>query len=711
MRTIGAAIALLVFVTWSAGAGAQAEARSSQGSIDPQLTQVLAVEDVRVPHADDLRLLIQTAKNARGEVQIAAIRALGRLERRDVITDLIPLLGRTQPRIRAEAANAVAQALRGALLAGDPNNEQVPIVQAALLKAAADAEPLALAAIARSVGRLPYTRAEDIIAADAFLGGLLDLSYRARPEMAVVVAAAARGLGSLGRLARIAPLGDETVERLKRVVSPRTDKAPDVRLNAMAALVAARAYDVETLVGALSDPAVEVRRIGARALSGAASGFTPDERHDLIRTALRDSSPMVRFEAIRAWARREAREHGCGPLVDALVDASMHVVLAAIDLLGDNCQHDQGITDRITAEARTPPPLAWHREAHAIVALAKRSPERAALAMPAFVSHDVAHVRRYAAVAAAILNDISALQRLAADRDDNVVEATLPRLRRRLEGESDPAFIAALAREARTVGRHPYAYPYQVLRTAAIELKGAQSSPAIVAALLKALKRVTAHNHETSRDTRLALIERLRELGSSALVPELTRLLDDYDPRVAEAAAETIAHWTGTRPDVPAPRPRRYPLLTDPSGSGATGVRLVLGSGRHIEMAFSDDAPLARLRFLQLAAKGYYNGLTFHRVEPNFVVQGGSPNAHEYVGDREFMRDEVGLEMHTRGAVGISTRGRDTGDAQFFINLVDNPVLDHDYTVFARISARSMDFVDRILEGEVITRIEIRKDH
>ena len=84
---------------------------------------------------------------------------------------------------------------------------------------------------------------------------------------------------------------------------------------------------------------------------------------------------------------------------------------------------------------------------------------------------------------------------------------------------------------------------------------------------------------------------------------------------------------------------------------------------------------------------GYYNGLTFHRVEPTFVLQGGSPGANEYMGDGLYMRDEPGV-AHNRGAVGISTRGRDTGDAQIFVNLVDSPRLDHAYTVFARRRAR-----------------------
>jgi cyclophilin family peptidyl-prolyl cis-trans isomerase len=91
-------------------------------------------------------------------------------------------------------------------------------------------------------------------------------------------------------------------------------------------------------------------------------------------------------------------------------------------------------------------------------------------------------------------------------------------------------------------------------------------------------------------------------------------------------------------------------------------------------------------------------------MAPNFVIQGGSPGANEYMGDHFYMRDEPGL--HLRGTVGISTRGRDTGDAQVFVNLIDSPRLDHIYTVFGTVVA-GMDVVDGTLEGDVIERVEL----
>ena len=113
-------------------------------------------------------------------------------------------------------------------------------------------------------------------------------------------------------------------------------------------------------------------------------------------------------------------------------------------------------------------------------------------------------------------------------------------------------------------------------------------------------------------------------------------------------------------------------------------------------------------RFVRLAESGSLDGLTFHRWAPNFVLQGGSPGANEYQGDGPFTRDEVGLQPHWRGTVGISTRGHDTGDGQIFINLMDNVRLDHDYTIIGTV-IEGMEIVETLLEGAIIDRAEVRR--
>ena len=117
-------------------------------------------------------------------------------------------------------------------------------------------------------------------------------------------------------------------------------------------------------------------------------------------------------------------------------------------------------------------------------------------------------------------------------------------------------------------------------------------------------------------------------------------------------------------------------------------------------------APTNTARFARLARSGYFDGLTFHRVAPNFVIQGGSPGANEYAGDGPYTRDELTAHSHLRGTVGISTRGRDTGDAQIFVNLVDNVRLDHNYTIIAEV-VTGMEVADAVLEGGIIDSITI----
>jgi cyclophilin family peptidyl-prolyl cis-trans isomerase len=248
---------------------------------------------------------------------------------------------------------------------------------------------------------------------------------------------------------------------------------------------------------------------------------------------------------------------------------------------------------------------------------------------------------------------------------------------------------------------------YQLLITAARALGDAADKERAVAALFAALDRITAQKRDTSRDPRLAIlsaVERLEVQRTEALRPYLS----DFDPAVATRAAEIVQKWTG-RPEAATPRPLPIPAvkLADLEGLHHSRLRFVIAGRGAFELGLlAAEAPLSVRRVVTRAREGYYNGLTFHRVVPNFVIQGGSPGANEYVGDGPYMRDEVGLRSHRRGSVGISTRGRDTGDAQIFVDLVDLPQLDHNYTVFAEVVA-GMDVVDQVLEGDVIERVDV----
>jgi cyclophilin family peptidyl-prolyl cis-trans isomerase len=200
-------------------------------------------------------------------------------------------------------------------------------------------------------------------------------------------------------------------------------------------------------------------------------------------------------------------------------------------------------------------------------------------------------------------------------------------------------------------------------------------------------------------------------MGSRGTIDRLIPYLADFDTTVAATAATLLSKWSG---NAVVARPVPLPIPSEPLASVylARGIRLRVtmaassGGGSFTMTLFSDEAPATVARMIRLAKAHYFDGLTFQRVEPNFVIQGGSPGATEYVGDGAFMRDELTSRTHRRGTAGISSRGRDTGDAQLFINLIDNPRLDHDYTVFGEIiTGRAV--AERVMEGDIITQIEV----
>jgi cyclophilin family peptidyl-prolyl cis-trans isomerase len=229
--------------------------------------------------------------------------------------------------------------------------------------------------------------------------------------------------------------------------------------------------------------------------------------------------------------------------------------------------------------------------------------------------------------------------------------------------------------------------------------------------LRTALERLTQEKKANSRDARLEILRRLSEFGDVRIAGELRPYLSDFDPAVARLAADVITEKSGAKTQPVTVHYATKPLPADAYLRGLAGAAAVIKmkeAGVFAIQLLPEEAPVTVAKFVQLAESKYYNGLTFHRIVPNFVLQGGSPGASEYVGYPDFMRDELGLLSHRRGTLGISTRGRDTGDAQIFINLVDNFRLDHSYTVFARIT-EGMDNVDKIQEGDVIESIEIRR--
>jgi cyclophilin family peptidyl-prolyl cis-trans isomerase/HEAT repeat protein len=616
-----------------------------------------------------------------------AVRALGRFERPDVVPSIVPLLAHPLPEIRSEAATAIGQSVARW---GKTARAMVDLSLTALTgRVRVESDPTVRTVLGETIGRLAYSVGEQVGAAERALFDLAGRSQSAADRLG-----AASGLEALIRASGgVAAPSSTTIELLRTLMTSTTtrsgvssvDAAPDARVRrlALGALIEAGSADEEVSRRSASDRDEQVRRL---AMKAAASPRVSSSAFGILDAGLADLAPMVRIEALvslHARANRpvehdaepglasgpDVRGHACDAAVRAADDGEVHVALTALDLLADCSASADAIAllERVAGESQqTGSARSWHRAAHALVSLAAAAPDRAAPFVGAALNEGIWEVRMYAARAAAKLGDSSALERLARDDNDNVREAAITGLSVVVGHAADSIYLEALDRGG-----------YQVQRAAALALAGTPR-PEAGPALTGALRRLVEENHDNSRDVRTAMAETLRGIGVAA----------DPGPAGPTSAGSELAGLD-------------LPKLT------STRARVVVSGAGVFEIALlAAEAPISAFRFARLVESGYYNGLTFHRVVPNFVVQGGSPASNEYVGSASFMRDEVGHWPHVRGAVGISTRGRDRGDAQFFIDLVDNPRLDHEYTVFAHV-LNGMDAVDAILEGDVIEKIEL----
>ena len=669
-------------------------------------TAILAAEDRRAPTPRDLAVIRAGLYNSDPQTQRIALRALGRLERPSLVPDIVPALKAALPEVRAEAANAIGQAAQGWKLVARPG-VGIPTVDTvtSMLVARLDveSESIVRAAICETLGRLPYTSAEQVRRAEAAL------VHTALGESITDRLGIAQGLEALIRVSQtLSPPSAEAIAQLRALAAgtpevrlkpdatsvsdatgvpdatsgsgptPRPDRdlatgAPNpshdarVRRLALEALIAAGAADDDVTTRAAVDSDAQVRRLAMRAAS------TSGHAADVLQKGLTDESAMVRLEALRGVGARsgESSNDACATSLAAAGDRDSHVALLALDELGRCGPTADAVSlleHMVNDLSQAGSPRGWHRGAHALVALASAAPDRAAAALPQFLGSRVWQLRLYTARAALVLKERPTLETLANDADDNVREAAIEGLTTLAGHSADGLYLSGLARQG-----------YQVIRAAASALAATPDPDAAVPALKEALQRLIKEGRDNSRDARSAIAATLEGLGTRVEAPRPAR----DTPVASPLDAEDLRRLASAR------------------------ARITIRDVGSFDLALlASEAPTTVVRFARLAESGYYNGLTFHRVVPNSVIQGGSPGANEYIGDASFMRDEVGLWPHVRGTVGISTRGHDTGDAQICVDLVDNPRFDHTYTVFAQL-LNGTDIVDAILEGDVIERIEV----
>lgn len=127
--------------------------------------------------------------------------------------------------------------------------------------------------------------------------------------------------------------------------------------------------------------------------------------------------------------------------------------------------------------------------------------------------------------------------------------------------------------------------------------------------------------------------------------------------------------------------------------------------GKMVLELYPDVAPKTVDNFKKLVAKGFYNGLTFHRVVPKFVIQGGDPNGNGSGGPGYNIKDEFNSKKHIRGTLAMAkTSAPDSAGSQFYICIEPQPSLDGNYTVFGQ-TVEGLDVIDKIAVGDKMNRV------
>jgi cyclophilin family peptidyl-prolyl cis-trans isomerase/HEAT repeat protein len=613
-------------------------------------------------------LTVQQALQGGPELREALAEALGRIPDRQGRSPLVGLLLDDAPAVRRAAAFSLG-------LLGDPD------AKAPLLQAVRDPDRETGVLAVEALGRLGVPVVE-------VAENLLQL-----PEDE--------------RWARLLPHLFRFHEERSVTLAERGLAVPDRELHARAAFALARepfpvAAPLLRKLVADSDP--RVRAWSARGLGFVGSG----EDLAALRPLLDDPAVGPAVQALRTAKKLIDARKGTAPVdwvprLTALVsDPRPGVRVTALEAAGawslDRAE-TQALGEAVAARAAA----GRGRESGvALAALAAGRHARAGELVQAAVSSPDADVRAHAAEAAGILQKTDLLARLSADPAPAVKAAAAEARLALAEAAPDKGASAASQLLAdgdegvqgnlfNWLGTHPVLGGEALTPAFAKALAGsndevAQAALGAVTARAKAVpgevkgavslleKAAASRNYVLRRDAGA----KLAELGrpAPALTPfETGRTLDDYQDIVR--------------------RTRRPVVVEMRTARGALRIRLDC-----------PRAPLTCLNFLQLAEQGFYDGLTFHRVVPDFVVQGGDPRGDGFGGPGYDVRDEINRLRYVRGTVGMALSGPDTGGSQFFIALSEQPHLDGGYTAFGQVVAGE-EILDALEGGDRIEKVVV----
>lgn len=623
-------------------------------------------------------VLVGLTKDKNDDVRARAYRALGRIQDPGLVDAMAKGLDDKKPGVRAEAAFALGELFDHAAeapLTQGMKGEKDPAVQVRIIEA---------------LGKC---------GTEASVAPLAALLASPQPELAQTAALA---LGYLAYHQHVSLDAAGTALRQALITG-------DPELQWRAAFAVQRGKVSMGLTGlrhALRSKDPRVLIYALKALG--AVGHRPQA--DLALPFLKHQDWRVRVEALRALGALKSNFNASQASL-LLDDPNEHVVLTAIDTMGKLA--GGGGTGRLDVFKET---TDWRIRAAVLRAGAEGEGDGALLDVKLARNDPDWHIREAAAQALGIVRSEQALllmEGLVHDDSPQVVTTVVTALAsfpqkhavemlRGFLSSSDPIILSAAAEGAGE--RYDY-YAVAPLVEAYDRLVSPTDSEAMIA-ILKAFPPILT---ATPDDDPIGILEDKDRDKAMALLESARH---DGDPTVSAAAATALTTITGktvepATPPSTTPPPQfdldlamaleqgKNPLATVATNRGNFTIRLM-----------GNEAPGTVANFVTLARRGFYNGLTFHRVVPDFVVQGGDPRGDGWGGPGYTIRCEYNPLLYSRGRVGMALSGKDTGGSQFFITHSPQPHLNGRYTIFGEVT-EGMDVVDQIQVGDTITEIRL----
>jgi cyclophilin family peptidyl-prolyl cis-trans isomerase/HEAT repeat protein len=442
---------------------------------------------------------------------------------------------------------------------------------------------------------------------------------------------------------------------------------------------------LKTLSSLAADESWVVRSYAARALGKIAS----KRSLSILGRQVTDEDWHVRVNTARSLASFPA-EQSVPLLVTMLNDTSFHVREAACTSLGRIASETAAEFVRRLAFDRSP-----SVRAEAVRALALCCKDFTVDLIDLLLKENVWFVR------AALFEAIGEAK----------MRGALPILQEAYIRESDPRVRAAAivgigkTRDsgALPILRQAWADSDFVVVVSVCDALGEIGEPGVIPTVLAIYEKWKDYPEP---DVKLSVIETLKKFKAAGAMEIYRKELSDQDYRVREAAYGVFKELWGERL-ADSLRALSQSAIRPPTEVPATGsAAVVTEKGEIVIQLLGDDAPNTVHNFVSLVRKGYYDGFTFHRVVPNFVIQDGCPRGDGSGGPGYTIRCEINRRHYVPGAVGMALAGKDTGGSQFFITHSPQPHLDGRYTIFGQV-VEGMDVVESIDRGDAITEIRL----